>query len=124
MAALIRATGSFDLAEEAVQDAFEQALRTWPERGLPNNPGAWIITTARNRAIDRLRRGRVGVVKEAQAEEVRALEMLGSDDQQIPDERLRLIFTCCHPALAMGRGSRSRSARWADSPPARSLARS
>jgi RNA polymerase sigma-70 factor, ECF subfamily len=89
------------LAEEAVQDAFEQALRTWPERGLPNNPGAWIITTARNRAIDRLRRGRVGVVKEAQAEEVRALEMLGSDDQQIPDERLRLIFTCCHPALAM-----------------------
>ena len=101
VAALIRATGSFDLAEEAVQDAFEQALRTWPERGLPNNPGAWIITTARNRAIDRLRRGRVGVVKEAEAAEVRALEMLGSDDQQIPDERLRLIFTCCHPALAM-----------------------
>jgi RNA polymerase sigma-70 factor, ECF subfamily len=101
VAALIRVTGSFDLAEEAVQDAFERALRTWPERGLPNNPGAWIITTARNRAIDRLRRGRVGVVKEAQAEEVRALEMLGSDDQQIPDERLRLIFTCCHPALAM-----------------------
>ncbi len=98
---MIRATGSFDLAEEAVQDAFEQALRTWPERGLPNNPGAWIITTARNRAIDRLRRGRIGVVKEAQAAEVRALEMLGSDDQQIPDERLRLIFTCCHPALAM-----------------------
>ena len=94
-------TGSFELAEEAVQDAFEQALRTWPERGLPHNPGAWLITTARNRAIDRLRRGRVGAVKEVQAEEVRALEMLGSDDQQIPDERLRLIFTCCHPALAM-----------------------
>ena len=94
-------TGSFDLAEEAVQDAFEQALRTWPERGLPHNPGAWLITTARNRAIDRLRRGRVGAAKEVQAEEVRALEMLGSDDQQIPDERLRLIFTCCHPALAM-----------------------
>ena len=101
VAALIRVTGSFDLAEEAVQDAFEQALRTWAERGLPHNPGAWIITTARNRAIDRLRRGRVGAVKEVQAEEVRALEMLGSDDQQIPDERLRLIFTCCHPALAM-----------------------
>ena len=94
-------TGSFDLAEEAVQDAFEQALRIWPERGLPHNPSAWLITTARNRAIDRLRRGRVGTVKEVQAEEVRALEMLGSDDQQIPDERLRLIFTCCHPALAM-----------------------
>lgn len=101
VAALIRVTGSFDLAEEAVQDAFEQALRTWPERGLPSNPGAWIVTTARNRAIDRLRRGRVGAIKEAQAEEVRALEMLGADDQQIPDERLRLIFTCCHPALPM-----------------------
>jgi RNA polymerase sigma-70 factor, ECF subfamily len=101
VAALIRVTGSFDLAEEAVQDAFEQALRTWPVRGVPNNAGAWIITTARNRAIDRLRRGRVGAVREAQAEEVRALEMLGADDQQIPDERLRLIFTCCHPALAM-----------------------
>jgi RNA polymerase sigma-70 factor, ECF subfamily len=94
-------TGSFDLAEEAVQDAFEQALRTWPVRGVPNNARAWIITTARNRAIDRLRRGRVGAVREAQAEDVRALEMLGADDQQIPDERLRLIFTCCHPALPM-----------------------
>jgi RNA polymerase sigma-70 factor, ECF subfamily len=94
-------TGSFDLAEEAVQDAFEQALRIWPARGIPNNPGSWIITTARNRAIDRLRRGRVGAVKEARAAEVRALQMLGSDDQQFPDERLRLIFTCCHPALAI-----------------------
>ncbi len=94
-------TGSFDLAEEAVQDAFEQALRIWPTRGIPNNPGSWIITTARNRAIDRLRRGRVGAVKEARAAEVRALQMLGSDDQQFPDERLRLIFTCCHPALAI-----------------------
>jgi RNA polymerase sigma-70 factor (ECF subfamily) len=94
-------TGSFELAEEAVQDAFEQALRTWPERGFPDNPGGWIITTARNRAIDRIRRGRVGAVKEAQAEELRALAVLGSDDQQIPDERLRLIFTCCHPALPM-----------------------
>ena len=94
-------TGDFELAEEAVQDAFEQALRTWPERGVPHNPGGWIVTTARNRAIDRLRRGRVGAVKEVQAEEVRALEMLGSDDQHIPDERLRLIFTCCHPALPM-----------------------
>src|SRR4029450_6781182 len=101
VAALIRVTGNFELAEEAVQDAFEQALRTWPERGVPHNPGGWIITTARNRAIDRLRRGRVGAVKEVQAEEVRALEMLGSDDQQIPDQRLRLIFTCCHPALPM-----------------------
>jgi RNA polymerase sigma-70 factor (ECF subfamily) len=89
------------LAEEAVQDAFEQALRTWPTRGVPNNPAAWIITTARNRAIDRLRRERVGAVKAGQAEELRALEGLGDDVHQIPDERLRLIFTCCHPALAM-----------------------
>ena len=100
-AALIRATGSFDLAEDAVQDAFLQALRTWPERGTPHNPGAWIVLTARNKAIDRLRRERVGAVKEGQAEELRALEALGDDVQQVPDERLRLIFTCCHPALPM-----------------------
>jgi RNA polymerase sigma-70 factor, ECF subfamily len=101
VAALIRATGSFDLAEDAVQDAFLQALRTWPERGIPHNPGAWIVLTARNKAIDRLRRERVGAVKEGQAEELRALEALGDDVQQVPDERLRLIFTCCHPALPM-----------------------
>jgi RNA polymerase sigma-70 factor, ECF subfamily len=98
---LIRATGSFDLAEEAVQDAFEQALRTWPTQGVPKNPTAWIIITARNRAIDRLRRERVAAVKEGKAEELRALEALGDDLQHIPDERLRLIFTCCHPALPM-----------------------
>jgi RNA polymerase sigma-70 factor (ECF subfamily) len=98
---LIRATGSFDLAEEAVQDAFEQALRTWPTQGVPKNPTAWIIITARNRAIDRLRRERVAAVKEGKAEELRALQALGDDLQHIPDERLRLIFTCCHPALPM-----------------------
>jgi RNA polymerase sigma-70 factor, ECF subfamily len=89
------------LAEEAVQDAFVQALRTWPERGVPNNPAAWIVLTARNKAIDRLRRERVGVAKAGEAEELRALERLGDDVQQFPDERLRLIFTCCHPALPM-----------------------
>jgi RNA polymerase sigma-70 factor, ECF subfamily len=89
------------LAEEAVQDAFVQALRTWPKRGVPNNPAAWITLTARNKAIDRLRRERVGAVKAGQAEELLALEGLGDDVHQIPDERLRLIFTCCHPALAM-----------------------
>jgi RNA polymerase sigma-70 factor, ECF subfamily len=78
-----------------------QALRTWPERGVPNNPAAWIILTARNKAIDRLRRERVGAAKAGEAEELRALEGLGDDIQQIPDERLRLIFTCCHPALPM-----------------------
>jgi RNA polymerase sigma-70 factor (ECF subfamily) len=101
VAALIRATGSFDLAEDAVQDAFVQALRTWPDRGVPNNPAAWIILTARNKAIDRLRRERVGAAKTGEAEELRALEGLGDDLQQFPDHRLRLIFTCCHPALPM-----------------------
>ena len=76
-----------------------QALRTWPTRGIPDNPAGWIILTARNKAIDRLRRERIGAVKAGQAEELRALEGLGDDVQQIPDERLRLIFTCCHPAL-------------------------
>lgn len=94
-------TGSFDLAEEAVQDAFETALRTWPTRGIPTNPGAWIMTTARNRAIDRLRRDAVGSDKAVQAEGLRALEAMDDDVGEIPDERLRLIFTCCHPALPM-----------------------
>jgi RNA polymerase sigma-70 factor, ECF subfamily len=100
VAALIRATGDFDLAEEAVQEAFETALRLWPERGVPDNPGAWIVTTARNRAIDRLRRQRSGRDKERAAEEVTALEAL-DEMHEIPDERLRLLFTCCHPALAL-----------------------
>jgi RNA polymerase sigma-70 factor (ECF subfamily) len=101
VASLIRATGNFDLAEEAVQDAFLQALHTWPERGVPANPAAWIILTARNKAIDRARRERVGAIKSEQAEDLRALEGLGDDVAHIPDERLRLIFTCCHPALPM-----------------------
>jgi RNA polymerase sigma-70 factor (ECF subfamily) len=78
-----------------------QALHTWPDRGVPSNPEAWITLTARNKAIDRLRRERVGAVKAEQAEELRALEGLGGDLHEIPDERLRLIFTCCHPALPM-----------------------
>jgi RNA polymerase sigma-70 factor (ECF subfamily) len=82
-----------------VQDAFAVALERWPRDGLPDNPGAWIVTTARNRAIDRLRRDRVGRARSETAERLRAL----TDDsmQEIPDERLRLIFTCCHPALSM-----------------------
>jgi len=100
VAALIRLTGDFDVAEEAVQEAFEVAVRTWPDRGVPNNPGAWIVATARNRAIDRLRRDRTGRTKIADAEQLRALETL-DDMGDIPDERLRLIFTCCHPALSI-----------------------
>jgi len=101
VAALIRALGSFDLAEDAVQDAFEVALERWPSDGLPDNPGAWIVTTARNRAIDRLRRDDAGHAKTEAAERLRTLASTGDEMQEIPDERLRLIFTCCHPALPM-----------------------
>jgi RNA polymerase sigma-70 factor (ECF subfamily) len=97
--------GDFDLAEEAVQDAFVVALEVWPRRGVPRNPGAWIATTARNKAIDRIRRAR------RLEHKLRELEALGlpadSADEEtdiehsaVPDDRLRLIFTCCHPALA------------------------
>jgi RNA polymerase sigma-70 factor (ECF subfamily) len=102
VATLIRAIGSFDLAEDAVQEAFAIALERWPRDGVPDNPGAWITTTARNRAIDRLRRDRVGREKSEGAEQLRALETQDADEMHdIPDERLRLIFTCCHPALAV-----------------------
>ena len=101
---MIRVLGDFDLAEDAVQDAFAQAMRVWPERGIPDNPGAWITTTARNRAIDRLRRERTLREKTGQLGALEALESLGGDETDvsgIPDDRLRLIFTCCHPALRM-----------------------
>ena len=77
-----------------MQDAFAIALERWPRNGVPDNPGAWIVTTARNRAIDRLRREQVGHVKTEAAERLRALESIEADEvQEIPDERLRLIFT-------------------------------
>jgi RNA polymerase sigma-70 factor (ECF subfamily) len=101
VATLIGAVGDFDLAEEAVQEAFAVAIERWPAEGLPDNPGAWITTTARNRAIDRLRRERVLHEK---TERLRALEALGGTEDDvsgIPDDRLRLIFTCCHPALPL-----------------------
>jgi RNA polymerase sigma-70 factor (ECF subfamily) len=115
VATLIRVTGDFDLAEEAVQDAFISALETWPQRGVPDNPGAWITTTARNRAIDRLRRRkRLAEKTETLAREASIESALAAfepesgfgsesaeDPMLIPDDRLRLIFTCCHPALAM-----------------------
>jgi RNA polymerase sigma-70 factor (ECF subfamily) len=105
VATLIRILGDFDLAEEAVQDAFVVALDRWPAEGLPRNPGAWITRTARNRAIDIVRRQRRFAEKRAVLEELEALARPGEDDSEdevsaIPDDRLRLIFTCCHPALA------------------------
>jgi RNA polymerase sigma-70 factor (ECF subfamily) len=103
VAALIRVFGDIDVAEDAVQEAFAVALRKWPSDGLPPNPGGWITTTARNRAIDRLRREARG--RELLGE-VAALAS-GNDDPglpeevaPVPDDRLRLIFTCCHPALS------------------------
>jgi RNA polymerase sigma-70 factor (ECF subfamily) len=96
--------GDFDLAEEAVQEAFAVALERWPTEGVPEKPGAWITVTARNRAIDRLRRERRLAEKRgalAQLEALRALPKETVDATTIPDDRLRLIFTCCHPALAV-----------------------
>ena len=107
-AALIHQTGDWDLAEECAQDAFTQALRRWPRDGVPNRPGAWLMTVARNGAIDRLRRSstyRAKVeelaVMAARDTETDNPESGAEDGSGVPDERLRLIFTCCHPALAM-----------------------
>jgi RNA polymerase sigma-70 factor, ECF subfamily len=100
LAGLIGFLGDFDLAEEAAQEAFAIAAARWPRDGTPDNPRAWLMTTARNRAIDRIRRDRTLAEKtrlldvpEATADEV--------DETTIPDERLELVFTCCHPALAL-----------------------
>jgi RNA polymerase sigma-70 factor (ECF subfamily) len=105
LATLIRQVGDFGLAEDALQDAFAAAVATWPRDGVPERPGAWITTTARRRAIDRLRRER------GLADRVQRLAALArrdtfdpgepDDDPAIGDDRLRLIFTCCHPALAL-----------------------
>ena len=109
VATLIRLFGDIDLAEEAVQEAFAVAVEKWPGRGVPPNPGAWITTTARNRAIDRLRRESSRHDRHAEAARLSATtrppeagpEEVGPEEvDTVPDDRLRLIFTCCHPALA------------------------
>jgi RNA polymerase sigma-70 factor (ECF subfamily) len=103
VATLIGLTGDWDLAEECAQDAFAQALQRWPRDGIPRRPGAWLTTTARNRATDRLRREAVGVAKLRQAATLSVPDEPGDDEAAvsgIPDDRLRLMFTCCHPALA------------------------
>ena len=99
LAALIGFLGDFDLAEEAAQDAFAIAAERWPREGVPANPGGWLMATARNRAIDRIRRDRTLAAKTRLLEVPEAVE----DDvfeTTFPDERLELVFTCCHPALA------------------------
>jgi len=106
VAVLVRVFGSIDVAEEAVQDAFTAAVQRWPSAGLPPSPVGWIITTARNRAIDRLRRESSREDRHAQAALLHArdepVDPLEGDAVEggVPDDRLRLIFTCCHPALA------------------------
>ena len=96
VATLIRLTGDWDLAEECAQDAFALALQRWPVDGVPRRPGAWLTTTARNRAIDRLRREALGAAKLREL----AIAQEPAETHDIPDDRLRLMFTCCHPALA------------------------
>ena len=100
LASLIGFLGDFDLAEEAAQEAFATAAERWPLDGAPRNPGAWLTTTARNRAIDRLRRERTLLAKTRLLEVPEAMEH-EMDETTISDERLELIFTCCHPALAL-----------------------
>jgi RNA polymerase sigma-70 factor (ECF subfamily) len=100
LAILVRTLGDVELAEDAVQEAFAAALERWPRGGAPDNPGAWLLTTARNRAIDRIRRERALAHK---TELLAALEEIGPEAEEagpIPDERLSLIFACCHPALS------------------------
>ncbi|MGW3031958.1 RNA polymerase sigma factor [Streptomyces sp. NPDC001178] len=106
VATLIRVTGDWDLAEECAQDAFAQALDRWRRDGVPRRPGAWLTTTARNRALDVLRREAVGAAKLREAAVLARDEGPydpdhDGDDSGVQDDRLRLIFTCCHPALAI-----------------------
>jgi RNA polymerase sigma-70 factor, ECF subfamily len=116
VATLIRVTGDWDLAEECAQDAFAMALQRWPADGVPRRPGAWLTTTARNRAIDVLRRRAVGAAKLREVAALSPPESGGpagpdgsagpaseseTDHSGVPDDRLRLMFTCCHPALSL-----------------------
>ncbi|CAM5735998.1 Sigma-70 family RNA polymerase sigma factor OS=Streptomyces alboniger OX=132473 GN=CP975_01555 PE=3 SV=1 [Streptomyces alboniger] len=99
VAVLVRFLGDIDLAEEAVQDAFATAVRRWPETGVPPGPAGWIITTARHRAVDRLRRESTRDARQAEAVRLYASDP-SAQEGPVRDDRLRLIFTCCHPALA------------------------
>ena len=98
LATLIRRLGDFDVAEEALQEAYAAALEQWPGEGAPANPGAWLVSTARHKAIDRLRRR--SRLTQMQDEIAHHIELTAEEDTPVAEDRLRLIFTCCHPALA------------------------
>ena len=104
LATLIRQLGDFDRAEDALQDALTRALETWPEAGIPDEPAAWLITTARNKAIDRLRRESNFAAKQNEIRMTVERSTPAPDDENdsdIADDQLKLIFTACHPALSM-----------------------
>src|SRR5271167_646433 len=104
LATLIRLLGDFDLAEEMLQEAYAVALQKWPAEGTPSNPRAWLISTARHKAIDRLRRGQRFESKSeeiAKAAELAVQPKSEREEEMLSDDRLRLIFTCCHPSLPM-----------------------
>jgi RNA polymerase sigma-70 factor (ECF subfamily) len=103
LASLVGFLGDIELAEDAAQEAFATAATRWPRNGLPANPTGWLITTARNRAIDRIRRDRTGAAKTEQLkrEQREGWEKAVDETTTFPDERLELIFTCCHPALGL-----------------------
>jgi RNA polymerase sigma-70 factor (ECF subfamily) len=104
LATLIRRLGDFDLAEESLQEAFAAAIDQWPREGAPEQPIAWLVQTAKHKAIDRLRRGSLYTEKLGKLAEIAEIERstFGTvDDRPIPDDLLRLLFTCCHPALAI-----------------------
>ncbi len=99
VATLIRVTGDWDLAEDCAADAFAVALERWRRDGIPRSPGAWLTTTARNRAVDLLRREAAGAAKQREAAVLARTVDEPEEPDEVPDDRLRLIFTCCHPAL-------------------------
>ena len=102
LAALVKSLGDFALAEDSLQDAALEAMAAWAERGLPNAPDAWLITVARRKALDRLRRDANFARKSAEIAYLQELEVQADPAdamEQIPDKRLELIFTCCHPAI-------------------------
>lgn len=101
VAALIRVTGDWTLAEDCVQEALTLALQRWPQEGVPGNPGGWLMTVARNRAIDVLRRAWVERRKLAELTALAVADPGPAPAEEVVDDRLRLVFTCCHPALAL-----------------------